>query len=284
MDPKVPTKKAVVETFANDMAGVIENDHEGLIKKIISEEEAHESEKKNLSPESRRNKILIFWSAILIIISLSVLGYFLGSREPVSVEVERAGTPLLFTERTSFIEVVGMKRQDIINSVVNRRKLGAGKAGGVESIYLTLNKEVVGLRQFLELTKSSFVPGEPLLVSDNFLMGAVNSADDGSGFFFLLKARTTSDIFEALRAWEGKMFYDLYEFFDIAVGRSNNYLLTKLFEDGIVENKNARLLYDDQGKLILAYVFADNNSVLITDSLSAAREAMLRLQGKRTQE
>jgi len=73
------------------------------------------------------------------------------------------------------------------------------------------------------------------------------------------------------------MFYDLHGFFGIGITSETNYLLTKNFEDGIVENKNARILYDNEGKIILMYVFADDTSVVITDTQETVHEIMLRL-------
>ena len=40
-----------------------------------------------------------------------------------------------------------------------------------EGIYLTENKQIIGLRRFITLIKGNFVPGaDPVYVSDNFLM------------------------------------------------------------------------------------------------------------------
>jgi len=48
------TKDVIVETYAEDMAKVLENDKSGIIRKIIYEEEKHEIEKRNLSPQSQK--------------------------------------------------------------------------------------------------------------------------------------------------------------------------------------------------------------------------------------
>ena len=62
----------VVETYAEDMAKIIEDDKTGLIKKIIHEEEEHEKINQNLSPESKRNKIFMFVGLLLIFFGLSL--------------------------------------------------------------------------------------------------------------------------------------------------------------------------------------------------------------------
>jgi hypothetical protein len=178
--------------------------------------------------------------------------------------------------------------KDAITRAILSEIAASVNTAGVEGIYPTENKQTIGLRRFITLLNGSFVPGDnPLLVSDNFLLGAVNSgastsSSSGPGFFILLKVRSTADIFDALRAWEPNMLTDLHGFLGININSDTNYLFTKDFEDGIVENKNARMLDDKNNKLVLMYIFADDNSVVITDSESAAHEVLLRLAGSQT--
>ncbi len=47
-----PVKSFIMETYAEDMASVISNDKEGLVQKIIHEQEDRENQKKNESPDS----------------------------------------------------------------------------------------------------------------------------------------------------------------------------------------------------------------------------------------
>ena len=171
--------------------------------------------------------------------------------------------------------------QTILNQVNNT----SVKTGGLEGIYLTKNKRIIGLREFISLIKARLsLAKDTFLVSDNFLMGVVNNkpdslAEEPNGFFVLIKVRSTADIFNALREWEGKMLSDIGGLVNVNLSSSTNYLFTKDFEDGIVENKNARILYDKDGKIVLMYIFTDENSVLITNSANTAHEIMLRLTG-----
>jgi hypothetical protein len=197
--------------------------------------------------------------------------------------------PLIFTDRSAFSEVAGFKRSEIISTIRSQAVTEELRPSGVKGIFLMEDRTLFGLRRFLELTKMSFAPGDAGLVYDSFLLGAVKTPvtaedADGTGFFMLLQAKTTADIFTPLRKWEGKMFYDLYEIFGFKVGSEKSYLLTEKFKDSLVENKNARILTDRDGKLLLFYVFADNNSVIISDSLHATREVMLHLASKETKE
>lgn len=287
MEKKEKIEYKVVETYAGDMAEVIGNDKEGLVKKIIHDEEEHELQKRDLSPESKKNKFFMFASFLLITLTLIILSFFIFKKEDNSVLVEEQFTPIIFNDKSIFLEVAGLKRGEVAQVVLNEVNTTKVKKGGVEGIYLTENKQILGLRRFVSLIESSFVPGDNVLfVNDNFLMGVVNNVGSepapdtiskGKDLFILLQVRSATDIFNALRAWEGKMFSELHTFFGVSISADTGYLLTKDFEDGIVENKNARILYGKDNQIVLMYVFADNNSIVITNSREATREIILRL-------
>ena len=73
------------------------------------------------------------------------------------------------------------------------------------------------------------------------------------------------------------MFLDFHGFFDIPINADNNYLLKKDFEDGIVQNKNSRILKDNDGNIVLMYVFVNDTSILITNSEDTSKEIITRL-------
>ncbi len=88
-------------------------------------------------------------------------------------------------------------------------------------------------------------------------------------------------MFSTFLDWENKMFYDLHSFFKLDISSETQTLLTKNFINGILENKNARVLYQDNKEekpsIAITYIFADDHSVLITGSRAGAKEVMLRL-------
>lgn len=276
--PKTITAKKV-ETYAEDMAQVIGDNREGLIKKIIHQEEENEVEKMNLSPQSRKNKFYIILGTLLILATMAIIAVSALKKETDTVLVEKQVTPIIFNDKSVFIEVAGLTKDNIIQAVYKTIDESTSEEGEVEGIYLTENKNIIGLKRFIELTNNTFVlpeAGEEVLISDNFMMGSVNK-----DFFILIKIRSLTDVFNNLRNWENKMFSDLYGFFGINLSSSTEYLLTKNFEDGIIENKNARILYEEENvenkNISMMYVFANNTSLVITQSPLTAREVILRL-------
>jgi len=274
----------IVETYADDMAKVLEDDTGGgLIKKIIHGEEEHEAEKANFSPESKRNKIFMTVGAVLVVLAVAILGFFFSTDNVKKINVDKPFQPLIFTDKSNFVEVSGLSKNEIMQTVLNKINGTEVKEGGIEALYLTENQKVIGLRRLLALIESTFaINKDSQLVSDNFLMGVENCGKDDAvtnreGFFMLIKVRSIGDIFDALRSWEGKMFAELHGFIGVPISSETNYLSTKDFDDGIVGNQNARILHDKDGNVVLMYIFADENSVIITNSNNAAREIMLRL-------
>ncbi|KKR61922.1 hypothetical protein A2643_03365 [Candidatus Nomurabacteria bacterium RIFCSPHIGHO2_01_FULL_39_220] len=287
MEQNNKTQNKIVETYAEDMAKVIGEDKTGLVKKIIHDEEEHEKDKKNLSPELQKNKFFIIFGALFIVLSLVTLFYFILGRRIPTVQIEEKFIPLIFTDKNTLIEVAGFSKDKVAQTIYNMVNATKVKKGGVEGIYLMNNKQGIGLREFATFIKSNFTlpalgANNALFFNDSFLMGAVNG--ETKDFFILLKVRSITDVFDALRVWEKKMFLELHEFFGFDITPETKQLLTRDWQDGIVENKNARILYQkedqpegEQGKIVLMYVFADDNSVVITNTESAAREIMFRL-------
>lgn len=284
MEKNRDIKNKLVQTYAEDMAKVIQDDREGLIKKIIHGEQEHEMEKKNISPTSRKNRFLLIMGLLFLSVSLGTLAFFFSEKENNTVPVGEQFIPIIFNDRSTFLEISGFNKERISQTMVNAVNTTTVKSGEVDGIYLTENKKIVGLRRFIDLIKGSFVPNSnPLLVRDNFLLGVVNSQNketptaSSKDLFLIIKVRSTADIFDSLRAWEAKMFSDLHGLFGFDITSGTKYLLTAPFQNSIVGNKNARILYDKDNNIIMMYVLADDDSVVITNTENAAYEIMLRL-------
>ena len=280
----------MVETFTDDMVQVIEDSQGGLIKKIIQEQEKHEIEKKNYSPESKRNKAFMLASSILILLTLGLLAFLYTRKgnEPVSPNnVQLQLNSVIYTDKVKLETLDGITKEQIADKFLEETNIAEIKGGEIEGIYGTENGKVVGLRKFIALIKGNFIPGDTSLVDDRFLMGTVSrdersvTTGQGGDFFILLQVRSFIDAFTPMRAWESKMFSDLHIFFGLDLNATSSYLLTKNFEDGFIENKNARILYDAEGNLAMMYVFADEHSVVIAKSPNAVHEVMLRLASSR---
>ena len=283
MENQIKNKK--IQTYAEDVAKAIESGQGGVIKEIIQSQEEQEAQKENLSPESKKNKLFMFISITLIFLAIIVLIVYATFKEQIStVSVKPQFTPIIFTDQNVFLEIGGLTKDKISQTILNEVNNTKVKTGGVEGIYLTENKNIVQFRKLTSLIQGNLSLDKVTFLDDNFLLGVVNSdakpaSSVGRDLFILLKMRSIADIFDGIRSWESKMFYDLHGFFGVGINADTSYLLTKDFEDGIVENKNARILKDKDGKIVFMYVFADETSLIITNTNIATYEIMLRLAG-----
>ena len=86
-----------VETYTDDMVKALGESKGGLIKKIIHEEEKHNSEKKNLSPKSKKNKLFLAISIILVLAALLIVLFLLFFNRKVSVPIKPQFSSSLIT-------------------------------------------------------------------------------------------------------------------------------------------------------------------------------------------
>lgn len=281
---KNPVPKVRAQTFADDMAKVLETGQGGVIHKLIEEQEQKEQEEKNKSLTSNKNKVFVIVSILLFFAAIGLFFWITAYRKnTLTAPVQPKFTPIIFLDKIDYVDVSGLTKDKIAQSIYNQTKSTDVKIGGIEGIYLTQNSKIIGFRELINLISGNLPLEKATFLSDNYLVGVSNvlnsAVPDGSekNLFVLLQNRSMSDIFSAMKDWEYKMFFDLHGFFGININADTNYLLTKDFEDGIVQNKNARILRDNDGKIALMYVYADNTSVLITNSEDTAKEVMLRL-------
>jgi len=297
MENENKLKNKSAQTYTGDMVKAIGIDKSGLVKRIIHEEEEHEALKKNLSPSSKKNRVFMFISIVFIALAFVVLIFLAFSNKntyiiPTAPQV----SSIIFTDQTDFKEIGGFTNDQIIETISNQINNTAVKIGGIERIYLTENKKIIGFERFITLIKSSLTVNQTSFIDDNFLMGVLNTGikptstegqlipavsgstlSVGKDFFMLLKVRSFTEIFPIMRNWENKMLYDLHGFFGVNMTPETDYLFTKNFEDTIIANKNARILKDKDGQIVLMYIFVDNTTIIITNSEAATGEVILRL-------
>ncbi len=269
-----------IETFTGDMVKAIESDRAGLVKKIIHENEEHEEEKKNLSPESKKNKLFVVISGVLVVSAVAVLSFVLflklSGNTPAPIPPSYS---FIFLDRTVFRPIDGLSRDKITEVIRDETENSAVKEGGIEGIYLTENKKTISLRRFLSLLREEELePGDFPPIDDNFLAGVLN--EGGKVPFFLLKVNSFVDIFPVMRGWEDDMPEDFRGIFggEFAGGEG------LVWQDGVVENKNARILKGKDESVLMMYVFVSDSYVLITDARAATAEVVRRVFGNQLTE
>ena len=279
MENEDKPKVRSIETYTDDMLKVLETDKGGIIKKIIEEEDLKEERKKAYSPENIRNKALIWTGSILLIIAVASLFFvFVYNKKIATVPIVPQFTPIIFTDKNSFFPIDELSEKKNIISLINERAVSTEvKKEGIEGMHLTEKGITITAQNFLSKIKGGFPAEGAQYLESNFLLGVFRDKEDNKHPFVLLKVRSFPEIFPYMRAWEGRMFTDLHDFFNVSLIPQNSYLQAKNFQDEIVMNKSARVLYDSEENVVFMYIFADDNSIIITDSMVSAKEVINRI-------
>lgn len=274
------TKNQKVETYADDMAKAIESGQGNVIRSIIKEQEEKENQTQGLSIEGKKNKVYIISGILLVFLTFFIfVAIFVFRDKVLTSTVAPQFVPMIFLDKTHVIDATGLSKDNLVKAVVGQVNVSAIQTGEVEGIYLTNNKKAVGFREFNTFIRGNIPLDKITFLSDNFLIGLNSNTNTTTekNLFFLLQDRSMSDIFGAMKGWENKMFFDLHGFFGIEINANTNYLMTKDFEDGIIQNKNARILKNNDGNIVLAYIFVNDTSILITNSEATSKEIITRL-------
>lgn len=280
-----------IETYTKDMLEALKQGKDGAVREIIEEEEKKEIIKKNLFFSSFLNKFFAFAGIILLFLSLGGLLYFYFKKNSLEINSTQKFLPSIYLNENDFIEIYGLNKEKIINVILNKIKTMTFE-DAVEGIYLMEKKEIVDFERFASLVEVYLEKEDFNFINDNFLIGVVKQKNKVSSLdqkeikgrkdlFFLIEARSFSDAFPIMLHWEKKMFADLSQFFDVDITAENNYLLSLDFKDEIIQNRNARILYDENGNIMLAYVYLDDNSIIITNNKEAVGEVLLRIKSSK---
>jgi len=301
----------LLESYADDMVGVLSEDKGNTIQQIIHEQEEREDFKKRSSPYTGQNRLFLFISLFLVISSFGLFGYYyFFFDDGVVVNTVAPFKSLIINDNTVFIEAGGYDKDMVVNSINEQINKSQIKHRQLEGIYFADKQTVLGLSKFNTLIQSSLLQTKESPINENFLLGLIgfeNSTNvlpnaDGlnvgyenslevvpdplryktelpvrKDVFILLSIRSFADVFPLMKQWEDKLFIDLYEIFGKSIRSDRKSLQTKDWQDGIVQNKNARILYDNKGDMVLAYVYIDDNHVMLTTNEESVREVIERL-------
>ncbi len=471
-------KTNIIETYSKDMLKVLEENKDGLIKKIIHQEEERELEHKNASPVSTQNKFFVFLGIFLFLAGVFAVTYVTLNKENKTVDIAPQFTPPIFLDKTEFLDVEKLNKDSISSAMFDYTQTVEDKvkSGGVLGVYLTQSKKVVNFETFIkklegnldkkafeyidenflfgvvntegsisavieseekkdtetkveEKVKETVLEGDPVslnisslfktattefidkeaenkakeslfkflsevdfntskvkvigtysierpwekndfiaeerrlkgvaileqVLKDNFTQAEIDqisiesqirglsvkdiytedeisemtkeekekAIDSTQGVQYLLEAKTKpksvevkeenttkeeksesitqtkilsqnhgdpflfikvrsfTDIFPFMSSWENKLFLDLHGIFGFSINSDTSYLLTKNWKSGVVQNKNARILYDKDNNIVMMYVYIDENTVILTDTNSSAREVIKRLSSSK---
>ncbi len=273
-----------LRTFSTDLAKAVRKDEMTVIKVALEKERIRKAEEMATSPASRKNKVYItlgFIFILLTIVGMIVVYYTKKARTPEVIVTDNKVPSLVTAENTTSIEVGGLADGKIIDITKSTIQNVTAPENQIVHIYFTDSrtgaKRIITTEEFLNGIKSTIPSPLFSTLSSNFMLG-IFVKDSVHHPFLILQTNDFQLAFGSMYYWERNLFSDLYLPFNLE--NSDDNFVNK-WGDLLVENKATRLLQDDDGNTTLLYGFADDNTLVLTDSAESFKEVLHRIQGVR---
>ncbi len=269
-----------LHTYAGDMAQTLRDQKGSLIKIAIAEQHKREADEQDLSAATPKNRFFMIAGILLVALAIiAVIFVFISKSGTVAPEQSNVAPSLIFADSQKEINTTDLTLDKVFLSATSEVQSQTIKLNTIEQAYFTAEtpagKQILGTPDFFKLIRASTSPRLLRSLGSTFMFGV--HAYDGNQAFILFTTNSREDTLSGMLAWEDKLFDDTYQLFGIDI-TDKGYLFSKKFEDAIVQNKDARVIRDANGKIVLMYLFPTDNTLIITNGQNALQEVFTRIQ------
>lgn len=277
----------VIRTYTSDMVDAIRTNEISVIKIALAEKEKREREDLYKKAEGTSfTKIILVIGSIILIAAAIYGSYYLIQKKKES-EIPKTSINNIKTfisyDSQSNINVTNMTNANDLTNIINNDKQPSSLQ--IKALFLTrtINNvvEILTSKDFLSLINTTIPGALERSLSDKYLLGEYgdtsNPVNNTTATFLVFETTDYNQAYASMLDWEKTMLRDLHVLFNISIPEQNSPLYERSWKDIIVNNKDARVLYNDNGEGILYYVFVNKNDFVITDNLVALKEVIARL-------
>lgn len=280
----IPKEKleGAVRTYATDIGEMMKREKGSVIKIALAEQHRRDEFKKKMDPTATKNIIVMMIGIMLIIGGIMVFVYAIVNRaKPVPVTNFATNLPtFFFTENQVQIDMTELNRTELVDTVHAQMANTTLVPNTFNNLFVSY-KSAVGQTQVpanvffqklgIEIPEELFQNLYPA-----FMLGIYNETD-GNDLFMILNIKDFNESFLAMREWEPRMLSELIRIFDIDTSPYGKAIFSKEFVTATLFNKEARVLKDDTGKVLLSYIFLDPKTVMITTETPGLEEVIKRM-------
>lgn len=276
-----------LHTYAGDFGQSIQGERGDIIRRAIKEEEINRTMEQARVAATKENFWMLLGSILAFVVGIAAIAYFAISNRPKTIEpVDNRIQSIVFADTSKEIPLTGLSKEQFIAKA--RTELAADMSdGSVRYVFLTDTRDgmkyLAGAKTFLSLLMSN----APELLTDGlsttFMLGAYAVSGENEPFL-IFTTNSYNDAFAGMRAWESRLFDDLYQIFSISTFGDNSQLFAATFEDTLIKNKPARVLRDNTTEIELLYAFPDDSTIIITTSPATLEELSLRLTAQKVEQ
>lgn len=290
--------KSIVRTYKGDLESAIQANHLSSINIAIAENQKMRDKIADQGTETGENsysksRVIIFISLILIIlgiIGISLTYFFKNQNSDSTVKVQTLPA-LITTEYKGELNISLVSKDKLISNLAEKLNDTQIPVNNLYNVYLTTG---TGTARRL-ITPAEFISNMKLQTPDiiartllpDFMVGMY--LFERNLPFAILKTSSFENTYAGMLDWEKNLEQDFKGLFRLPGYEKSGGILDELtpttakkFEDGIILNKDVRLLHDENNNIILLYGIIDKETVVITVSETAFKEIISRLNKEKT--
>jgi hypothetical protein len=282
-----------VRTYMSDMADTVRENEISVIKVALAEQNKNAREDLYRKAEGSPVKKIIWIIGGVILMAGAIYGayYFLKQKQikEIPQQIIREKSIISYDE-TSSIDLTN--ENEFINKIKTEKSIPGtikNKTGSIK--FISLSKEIDGVKEKILIqdffngmkftAPSSFIRS----LSDSYMVGTYTKdssevasiTDSTPKLFMIFKSKDYEFSYAGMLEWESTMPGDMLGLYELNTTDTKLALNKRLFKDVIISNKDSRVLYNENEKPILYYLFADKDTIIITDSIDAIKEISSRL-------
>ncbi|MDP1625388.1 MAG: hypothetical protein Q8L64_06550 [bacterium] len=283
--PAVPVKNdpsiKPLRTFKTDAEEAVRYQNISKTQMVVAEQKRKETSGTPIQYDSGEKKFpLLLLATILIILMLAGGGayYWLTTNAPAP----RSNLPENLVVRTLIpydgITTVKLDPEKdtitLAGEALDRASVNIGQIYAVIPLPFGTTTVIASPSAFLANTK---IPGRLIRsLSSEYMLGSY--VFNRNAPFLIFKNSFFQNAYAGMLEWEGDMRDDLIKLIQVAHPKEAT-ISTKsdVFEDSVVANIDARILRGSNGQPILAYAFADQNTIVIATDVETLKYLIDRL-------
>lgn len=268
-----------IRTFQADVAQSVKQNKTSFAHMVIAEDEKRKALAEIESPTSRKNMIfLVVGAGLLLVGTISAIIIFNKTRISTVTPQAISQPALVLTEKDAHISATGLNTEQFAKAIGDEVKNVNNKLDGIENISFSEKSDgldtPLSTQRFFFFLDSRAPPTLLRSLDPKFMFGV--HTYNGNHPFIVLKTNYYENAFAGMLSWEQYLARDLFTIFNINK-TSNDPAYSKEFSDKTVKNRDARVLLDEEGNIILFYVFKDRDTIIITTSGDTLNEVVRRL-------
>lgn len=252
-----------LRTYQSDIAEAVENKQESVVSISLAERKRAEDRGEEFGAKKPKSNRLVIALISLILLAGGAFALLATLQKADEEEIIIVPKPegIIGTNKDIEFTVADLENTtagEFLRSEGDRLGLSIGTFGNIRIIENSGDSNQISPERFLTLIGAR-APGGLSRSLQDFMVGAYGK-ETGSEPFLIFRTTSFEQAFGGMLAWEKTIAKDLEGFFPQKDG---------VFRDAFIKNRDARVIKDESGTIVLLYSFLDSKTFVIAESENA---------------